>query len=764
MSHTLEARQKQLERASIKEGVQKFRDKGLSEFQQDLLQRCFYPLADAIKARQDEIVSSRSKAGVADFALLALGPDELSLVTLLSIVHSIAASKRDIDKRGKQAEATMRRTALRIGEHCKREFERECELSDNPMLKRLRNLLITRQDNNNAARRAEELIEKLREPEWWDTRRQLALGADLIDLACEHTNLFMQTHSALSHNENKKSKIIRLSDEGRTWLDALQNKRITSLKYAGSLALPMNLPMVVPPRKWDAENVGGYLVTHNALVKFNPENLVPKNTYDRGKMPEVLGAVNALQSTPWKINARLLAIYRDIWSKRSVCEKLFLPDGEQKIPAEVQAAIEMRIDHCDHFSGRPFYFPYQLDFRGRVYAVPQIINPQSEDATRALLQFADAAPCTDAAEFWTAVQAANYYGHDKLTLDGRYAWVHDNRSSIEALARNPLSQLDFLCAADEPWSFLAAACEWVDIHNGAAETWLPVYVDGRCNGLQHLSTISRDLQAARAVNVAPTEKPEDLYGEIAAALKAILSEETSAEAKYWLPRIERKTVKKPIMTTPYGVTRQGMFEQIKEATKHFKPAQHQVAFLRDRLVDTIYQRMTGPTEVQDWLQDVAGRLTNNEKPIAWNTPVGFPVIQDYRKPEFLRLKASKFTIRYFLPVDGEKEINTRQQRAGIVPNYVHSMDAAHLTRVVNRLAHTGVTHIAVVHDSFGVHAAHVPLMNSAIREEFVRLYENNVLDDLCEQLYESTGVPLIRFKKYGELDIQSVLKSTYFFS
>jgi len=39
-----------------------------------------------------------------------------------------------------------------------------------------------------------------------------------------------------------------------------------------------------------------------------------------------------------------------------------------------------------------FYFPCQVDHRGRVYPVPALMNPQSDHIGRALLEFADGKP------------------------------------------------------------------------------------------------------------------------------------------------------------------------------------------------------------------------------------------------------------------------------------------------------------------------------------------------------------------------------------
>src|SRR6266704_1645032 len=74
-----------------------------------------------------------------------------------------------------------------------------------------------------------------------------------------------------------------------------------------------------------------------------------------------------------------------------------------------------------------------------------------------------------------------------------------------------------------------------------------------------------------------------------------------------------------------------------------------------------------------------------------------------------------------------RKINSRRQVDGIVAHLVHSLDAAHMMLTINRLEAEGVHHFAMVHDSFGVHASDIDVLNRALREEFVRIYSEPVL-------------------------------------
>ncbi len=111
------------------------------------------------------------------------------------------------------------------------------------------------------------------------------------------------------------------------------------------------------------------------------------------------------------------------------------------------------------------------------------------------------------------------------------------------------------------------------------------------------------------------------------------------------------------------------------------------------------------------------------------------------------------------------KIDVRKQVDGIVAHLVHSMDAAHMMLTINRLHAEGIRHFAMVHDSYGVHACDVDLLNRVLREEFVRIYSEPVLLNFLDQQRKAhPGISLPDPPQTGDLDIQQVLSSPYFFA
>jgi DNA-directed RNA polymerase len=105
----------------------------------------------------------------------------------------------------------------------------------------------------------------------------------------------------------------------------------------------------------------------------------------------------------------------------------------------------------------------------------------------------------------------------------------------------------------------------------------------------------------------------------------------------------------------------------------------------------------------------------------------------------------------------------RQHAQGMAPNFVHSMDAAHMHLTTARLAAEGVRSLAMVHDSFATHAADTDRMARVLREEFVAMYRNhNPLEDFRARFLELGDLPPV--PAMGTLNLEGVLDSEFFFS
>ena len=166
----------------------------------------------------------------------------------------------------------------------------------------------------------------------------------------------------------------------------------------------------------------------------------------------------------------------------------------------------------------------------------------------------------------------------------------------------------------------------------------------------------------------------------------------------------------------------------------------------------------------DWLEKLAGLMADNNQGVHWVTPAGFPVVLENRKPKTRRIIAGFSKLTMYEP-DPQGKLNKTEQLK-VAPQFIHSMDAAHLMLTIVKLRREGLKNFQVIHDSYGVHACDVDQLNRILREEFVKVYSEDVLlrflQEQCRRNPEviRMGPP----PPQGNLNIREILRSDYFFA
>lgn len=466
------------------------------------------------------------------------------------------------------------------------------------------------------------------------------------------------------------------------------------------------------------------------------------------------------------------------------------------------------------------YFPWNVDYRGRCYPIPTAISPQGDDIQKSLLLFANPSPLAEGDDKWMAIHGANLAGNDKISFDERIKWVMDNTTNIIASAEDPLGYTWWheVSKGDYPMEFLSFCNEWKRLHDYKAEnngsvkgfmSNLPLAFDGTCSGLQHFSALLRDEVGGFAVNLVPSDKVQDIYSIVADKVNVQLLKDaqtgtedekkekdgivsykygTKTLAQNWVAfdrikfgkdGITRKVCKRSVMTLAYGSKQYGFKENLLTDIIHPYVLDHpdnnpflnpnQAAVYMAKLIwDAVATTVVKAVEGMEWLQKVAGLITESGEVVSWTTPNGFLVQQNYMKmrSEVIKLRFSGSQVRFYNQEE-TNEIDTRRQRNGIAPNFIHSMDASHLQRVVCAESDKGNKNFMMIHDSFGTDAAHAGSLYKTIREEFVKLYKDqnhleNFLDSVSYLIDDLDAVPEI--PKFGKLDLELVKKSDFCFA
>ena len=672
----------------------------------------------------------------------------------------------------------------------------------------------------------------------WDQDKRMRYGAFCLDLALrtltnpdlEETGVTPFIHQVIRNpfTPDKKLGVVRIN---RKHYDRFTEESGALMEHLG--VEPWCLPMVVPPRPWLAIDAGGYL-SHKLMCVRTRDDLSHLALLDHadksGALQTLYKGLDYLGSTAWRINNRVLNVAVALWEKKrdlSNLSEITNPNLElygfrrkeefqshEEYVAYVQRAtnhrksiserhsimcdINYKLEIASSYSGHRFYFPHNVDFRGRAYPVPPHLNHLGSDLSRGLLLFAEGKRLNGEEGLkWLKVQLANMLGKDKLTFTERVAYVDQNMPIIRQVAANPLDEAvcDFWMKADEPWQSLAACIEVAQAVEDPInfESRLPVQQDGSCNGLQHYAALGGDVWGASQVNLLPSERPQDIYATVAQLVKeelAKLSDDPIAQKLKEVVPITRKIVKTPVMTNVYGVTAYGARKQIASNIKelHGDVLGKDLSKASGLLATLVFKALDGlfvqARRIQDWLTHAAVEIGHAVPPnaqkdaqgslVTWTSPIGFPVIQPYHKRHDVHLKTAVQTITLTCP--DSTRIDAHKQAAGFPPNYVHSLDASHMFLTALRCAKQGIT-FASVHDCYWTHAGSVPDMARELREAFVELHGRSLLEELRDELmerYEGYTVVMSNGTKRefalppvpsrGPLDITQVKESLYFFS
>jgi DNA-directed RNA polymerase len=452
----------------------------------------------------------------------------------------------------------------------------------------------------------------------WDTK--VKIGAVIVKLLLNSVrnekgeNIFLYTSSFVVATQ-KKQGIIKISPESFNELDSSKL----------GIVLPRFLPMLVPPQPWNNRDYyGAYFRLKAPLMKHTSKSQMDATR--KADMKPVLEGLDYLGKTAWRINSSVYDVVMecrerglrigelpsnndlDILPKDEFFEK-YLNDGNfqskatdpdqmikekeamyrqwcsrvEKKNAELHSLrcdIQIKLSIADQFLKERMYFPHNLDFRGRAYPIPPNLSHLGSDMCRALLLFDDGKVLGHAGLRWLKIHLANLCGHNKVSFDSRVAWAEAHWEEIKDSAQYPLSGNMWWAKAESPFQALATCIELTNAMKLDDPTQytcrLPVHQDGSCNGLQHYAGLGRDKLGGKAVNLMPSDSPQDVYSRVLEVVLRHIDEDTKIpedtkdpklldKRKYAImvkDMVNRKVIKQTVMTSVYGVTKIGARQQV----------------------------------------------------------------------------------------------------------------------------------------------------------------------------------------------------------
>lgn len=231
------------------------------------------------------------------------------------------------------------------------------------------------------------------------------------------------------------------------------------------------------------------------------------------------------------------------------------------------------------------------------------------------------------------------------------------------------------------------------------------------------------------------------------------------------------------MILPYGGTRAAVRqyiddevgERLRKGKRHpFGPQRIRAAnYLADVVWEAMGSVIAGPRLVMQWTRKLASAVNKQADYISWTTPSGFEVVQHY--PNYKRREVRTMVCgRVIIPwiQEATKDLDAMRMVQALAPNWIHSLDAAALHLTAVKMRDLGY-HMVAVHDSFGTHASHVDAMNVAIRQVFVEVHRENLMDRLVEDISKCVQGGILKVPPkppLGDLRLEDVMESQYFFA
>lgn len=698
----------------------------------------------------------------------------------------------------------------------------------------------------------------------WPKTDVVQLGSLLIDIFQKNVTykdepLIYKDVKDLSKGRSKAKSVCYLSCSEHiiSWIE--------EFKEAVSQLSPCYAPLVVPPRNWTSPTIGGFhtLEVSSKMKMVKADSFTHLKRLTQKQMPMVYKCINGLQNTRWQVSDKVLEVaFLALQSGNG----LALPQSEPlyqrpaPVPMEFQhlrgqeLKEKMTAKEWDNFVDwkreaagiydaererrakfleatrtikqaeayakyEEVFFVYTADFRGRYNCQSSLLSPQGGDLQKGLLRFTKGLPLGAEGRYWLAVQGAGLWGNDKCSFNERVLFIEQMSEDIRDYASNPLTFKGW-AGADKPWQFLNWCFEWADLMDweeaGKPSSEFLSHLappnDGACSGIQHYSALLRDPIGGKAVNLVPSELPQDIYGEVAkvviSKLAKIMEETECPEdevqeeweakkqlAKGWLNvGITRTLTKKPVMTLPYGSTRITCLESvrdylsdlIKSEAKKAKAESRNIlsvhpftgekdssvnrsaaeSFISGLIWSSIGQVVVAARAGMSFIKSVTRAIAAENNTLEWTTPTGFIVQQAIYKMASTRIQTQLMGRTDFVLLEPTDEIDTVRMQSSCAPNFIHSYDASHLTFAVCAMLDAGITDIAVIHDSFGCHAGYTHILRQILVDSFVDMYQkDNWLQKFREENEARTLVDVkIDVPEYLGLDLNVIKNSPYCFA
>ena len=545
------------------------------------------------------------------------------------------------------------------------------------------------------------------------------------------------------------------------------------------------LPSTTPHADWTSViNDNGVKIVRKGDRGYVNDNIV-QNQYNM---------LNTKQPVGWVINKEMLNFYNKFKANKNnvvIKDELgniiksgfsFHTEKDQKSRISKKLLAYNIINIAKLIGDNVFYHQYTYDFRGRSYPNTALLHEQGDDTARGLFDFVPGKPLggpnKEGRDGYDAVlfNASSAYGYDKDTRDGRIQFAKDNLTEWVGFGKDPIHNKGWI-NADKPLQFLRFCLElynistWVNSGNAIEDfvSGCVCGIDSTTSGAQIMGAITLDSKLGAEVNLTKSNVRGDLYKIMAEATFGSIEKDSPDNdnidnRNWWLSlddKRRRHATKRITMTTYYSARQWGLVEQIMEDVDLEVPDditnQKEVRSFKIRRANYFIKHFLSvqdsgiseaPYKVMEMLKEMS-----SAGDIEWKSPLfNFPVRQRYVKPDKRRAAVTWLGEDIEISYDDYNKPDLlpdiEKHKAGVVANFIHSIDAAHVATLTERANNNGYT-CATVHDSYLCKPCDLWKLWEDVRITFVDVTSNEK-----------------RFHKVGDglLNIKDVLTNEHAFS
>jgi DNA-directed RNA polymerase len=572
----------------------------------------------------------------------------------------------------------------------------------------------------------------------------------------------------------------------------------------------IRLPMLIEPKPWTDIDDGGYLTQQLEVSNVGWERWPEVS---KQMLPCVLNTVNTLQSVPHVLDHGQADFERLLWESGHALgglpskNRLLKPNWKDKKEQGVSASdywkavwqwkadarrnharigfVHGAISYSRLINADQLHWVWFLDHRGRCYARGGQLNPQGPDHMRSLIRFKDESPLkgNEAAFAWSLGEA---YGL-QADWDVRKNYLLTMSHILHRIGEDPMEHLAYLDGAKEPFRFVQLCRDWHGFIKDPGYTSGTIHwLDQTCSGWGHVACLTGDGVLARFTNVTGTRK-SDLYAGLGKLIMTYvkwmannpdhpdLVERQVKCARWWVEHDPSRSFwKMTLMPVIYGQTYMSLDQKVslylRDEVKDFLTSKGlRVVDLSMTICQAINksvkEALPNNAELAQWLAHTSSLQIDAGIRPCWFTPNGLAVesfVMETKQDSMgLDLAGRSISFNLSEPIPGK--FNKARTARKLVPDFVHSQDAAFMQRFVSHWT-TYKRPISTVHDCFGTNLGAVSMMRQELCDQWARFYSVDHLARHQAMVASTTGMEVKPPPSLGTLKRNDIGTNPFLFT